>query len=109
MDAKPQMHLFQMLLHTSITHTLMAWADPADGQLDGLEDYGYWQYIALSLSHTLFADAGSPDAALRAAGLAVGTLGGFYNAVAFVAAFAMVPLRIFMATGRSRNWSTTSA
>lgn len=52
----------------------------------------YWQYIALSLSRTLFVDVGEPDAALRAAGLAVGTLGGFYNAVAFVAAFAMVPL-----------------
>ena len=47
-------HLFQMLLHTSITHTLMAWADPADQQLDGLEDYGYWQDIARTLERGCF-------------------------------------------------------
>ena len=49
-----QIHLFQMLLHTSITHTLMGWADPADGQLDGLEDYGYWQNIAQTLERGCF-------------------------------------------------------
>ena len=43
-----------MLLHTSITHTLMGWADPADGQLDGLEDYGYWQNIAQTLERGCF-------------------------------------------------------
>ena len=47
-------HLFQMLLHTSITHTLMAWADPADGQLAGLEDYGYWQDMARTLERGCF-------------------------------------------------------
>lgn len=54
MAQAPQIHLFQMLLHTSITHTLMAWADPADRQLDGLEDYGYWQDIARTLERGCF-------------------------------------------------------
>ena len=49
-----QIRLFQMLLHTSITHTLMAWADPADRQLEGLEDYGYWQDIARTLERGCF-------------------------------------------------------
>jgi long-chain alkane monooxygenase len=52
--AAPRIHLFQMLLHTSITHTLMAWADPADRQLDGLEDYGYWTDIARTLERGCF-------------------------------------------------------
>ena len=52
----------------------------------------YWQYIVLSLARTLFdtADASSPG--FREAGLVNGQIGGFYNFVAFVAAFAMVPL-----------------
>ena len=54
MSTQPQIHLFQMLLHTSITHTLMAWADPADQQLDGLEDYGYWQDMARTLERGCF-------------------------------------------------------
>ena len=51
----------------------------------------YWQYIVLSLAVTLFAthDANSPG--FREAGLVNGQIGGFYNFVAFVAAFAMVP------------------
>jgi FMN-dependent oxidoreductase (nitrilotriacetate monooxygenase family) len=50
----PKMHLFQMLLHTSITHTLMGWSDPIDQQLEGLEDYGYWQDIARTLERGCF-------------------------------------------------------
>lgn len=49
-----QIHLFQMLLHTGITHTLMSWADPADRQLDGLEDYAYWQDMARTLERGCF-------------------------------------------------------
>jgi maltose/moltooligosaccharide transporter len=51
----------------------------------------YWQYIVLSLSVTLFKthDASSPG--FREAGLINGQIGGFYNFVAFIAAFAMVP------------------
>ena len=50
----------------------------------------YWQYIVLSIAATMFNthDAGTP--AFREASLVNGQIGGFYNFVAFVAAFAMV-------------------
>src|SRR4029453_12794205 len=51
----------------------------------------YWQYIVLSLSVTLFRTHDANTAGFREAGLINGQIGGFYNFVAFVAAFAMVP------------------
>ena len=51
----------------------------------------YWQYIVLSLSTTLYGTTDPASQGLRDAGLLNGQIGGFYNAVAFVAAFAMVP------------------
>lgn len=51
----------------------------------------YWQYIVLSISTTFFKTTDSNSAGLREAGLINGQVGGFYNFVAFVAAFAMVP------------------
>ena len=49
-----QMHLMQMLIHSASTHTLMSWADPADGQLDGQQDFGYWQHLARTLERGCF-------------------------------------------------------
>ncbi|MFA6232141.1 MAG: MFS transporter [Rhodanobacter sp.] len=52
----------------------------------------YWEYITLSLAHTMY---GSTDAATPGFGEAVlitGRIGGFYNFIAFVAAIAMMPL-----------------
>jgi maltose/moltooligosaccharide transporter len=51
----------------------------------------YWQYIVLSLSVTMFGSSDASTAGFREAGLINGQIGGFYNFVAFVAAFAMVP------------------
>jgi maltose/moltooligosaccharide transporter len=53
--------------------------------------FAYWQFIAFAIGRALFhtGDAGSPG--FRAAVLVAGQVGGFYNFVAFVAAFAMVP------------------
>lgn len=51
----------------------------------------YWQYIVLSLSVTLFGTSDATSHGFREAGLINGQVGGFYNFVAFVAAFAMVP------------------
>jgi maltose/moltooligosaccharide transporter len=51
----------------------------------------YWQYIVLSLSVTLFGSSDANTAGFREAGLINGQIGGFYNFVAFVSAFAMVP------------------
>ena len=51
----------------------------------------YWQYIVLSLSKTLFGTTDASSMAFRDASLLNGQIGGFYNAVACVAAFALVP------------------
>jgi maltose/moltooligosaccharide transporter len=51
----------------------------------------YWQYIVLSLASTLYGSTDPASPGLREASLLNGQLGGFYNAVAFVAAFAMLP------------------
>jgi len=51
----------------------------------------YWQYITYSLARSLF-DTGDPTSTgFRDAVLINGQIGGFYNAVAFVAAFMLVP------------------
>jgi maltose/moltooligosaccharide transporter len=51
----------------------------------------YWQYVVLSLSTTLFGTTDQASPAFREAGLINGQIGAFYNFIAFVAAFAMVP------------------
>jgi maltose/moltooligosaccharide transporter len=51
----------------------------------------YWQYIVLSLAVSLFNTHDASTAGFREAGLVNGQIGGFYNFVAFLAAFAMVP------------------
>ena len=50
----PKMHLMQMLIHTACTHTLLGWADPKDRQLDGLQDFAYWQGLARTLERGRF-------------------------------------------------------
>jgi maltose/moltooligosaccharide transporter len=51
----------------------------------------YWIYIVPSLAKTMFGTADATSAGFREASLLNGQIGGFYNAVAFVAAFALVP------------------
>jgi maltose/moltooligosaccharide transporter len=51
----------------------------------------YWQYIVLSLAVTLFKTHDAATPGFREAGLINGQIGGFYNFVAFIAAFTMVP------------------
>ncbi|PAX06639.1 MFS transporter [Sphingomonas lenta] len=50
----------------------------------------YWQYVVFSLSRSLYGSTAAD--AVRDAALVNGRLGGFYNAVAFVAALALVPV-----------------
>lgn len=50
----------------------------------------YWQFIVFSLSRSLYGSVAAD--AVRDASLVNGRLGGFYNAVAFVAALALVPV-----------------
>jgi maltose/moltooligosaccharide transporter len=54
--------------------------------------FSYWQYIVLSLSTTLFGTTEANSHGFREAGLVNGQIGGFYNFIAFLAAFAMVPV-----------------
>jgi len=51
----------------------------------------YWIYIVPTLAATVFGTDDSHSPGFRDAALLNGQVGGFYNAVAFVAAFAMVP------------------
>lgn len=51
----------------------------------------YWQYIVHCLARTVF-DGQEHATALREANLLNGQVGGFYNFVAFLAAFAMIPI-----------------
>jgi maltose/moltooligosaccharide transporter len=52
----------------------------------------YWIYIAPALAVTLFGTQDPNSPGFREAGLVTGQVGAFYNFVAFVAAFAMVPV-----------------
>lgn len=51
----------------------------------------YWQYIVLSISTTLFKTTEQSSPGFRDSVLINGQIGGFYNFIAFIAAFAMVP------------------
>jgi maltose/moltooligosaccharide transporter len=51
----------------------------------------YWIYIVPSLAKTMFHTADAASANFREAGLLNGQIGGFYNFIAFISAFAMVP------------------
>ena len=51
----------------------------------------YWQYITYSIARSLFDTSDPTSTGFRDAVLTNGQIGGFYNAVAFLAAFALVP------------------
>jgi maltose/moltooligosaccharide transporter len=51
----------------------------------------YWQFITLSLARTLFGTSDAASSGFRDAGLLNGQIGAFYNFIAFLAAFALVP------------------
>ncbi|MEJ7807341.1 MAG: MFS transporter [Telluria sp.] len=51
----------------------------------------YWQYIMLSVASTIYGTTDPATSGFRDAGLLNGQIGAFYNFVAFIAAFALVP------------------
>lgn len=53
--------------------------------------FAYWQFVPFALARSLFDTSDARSAGFREAVLINGQIGGFYNAIAFVAAFAMVP------------------
>jgi maltose/moltooligosaccharide transporter len=52
----------------------------------------YWQYITLSLATTFFGTTDATTQGFRDAGLINAKIGGFYNFMSFVTAFAMIPI-----------------
>ena len=54
--------------------------------------FAYWQFIAFALARSLHGTTDTATTAFRDTTLTVGQLGAFYNAVAFVAALALMPL-----------------
>jgi maltose/moltooligosaccharide transporter len=52
----------------------------------------YWIYIVPSLARAVFDTSDASSEGFRDAGLLNGQIGGFYNFVAFLAAFALIPL-----------------
>ena len=54
--------------------------------------FAYWQYIAFAIARALYDTADASSSGFRQAALITGQLGAFYNFIAFVAAFAMVPI-----------------
>jgi len=53
--------------------------------------FGYWNYVIYSISRSVYGEANPLSESFRQAVLDNGQVGGFYNGVAFVAAFAMAP------------------
>jgi maltose/moltooligosaccharide transporter len=51
----------------------------------------YWQYVVLALARGVFHTSDPASVGFRDAGLLNGQLGAFYNAIACISAFAMVP------------------
>lgn len=54
--------------------------------------FGYWNYVIYSISRSIYNQHDPLSEGFRRAVIDNGEMGGFYNGVAFVAAFAMVPL-----------------
>jgi maltose/moltooligosaccharide transporter len=52
----------------------------------------YWIYIVPSLARAVFDTSDASSEGFRDAGMLNGQIGGFYNFVAFIAAFALIPL-----------------
>ncbi|MDI1296489.1 MAG: MFS transporter, partial [bacterium] len=52
----------------------------------------YWQFVAFAIARSLYDTADATSAGFRQAVLVNGQIGGFYNFMAFIAAFAMVPI-----------------
>ena len=69
----------------------------------------YWQYVVYSIGRSLYDTSDPTSAGFRDAVLDNGQLGGFYNAVAFVAAFAMVPFTRRFGAGRMHAFCLTMA
>ena len=62
--------------------------------------FAYWQFIGLALARSIFGTADPASGGFRQAVLLTGEAGAFYNAIACIAAFAMVPISRRLGAGR---------
>ena len=69
----------------------------------------YWQYMTYAIARSLFGTADVSSEGFRDAVLVNGQVGGFYNAVAFVAALVMVPFTRKYGAGRMHALCLTVA
>ena len=69
----------------------------------------YWQYVVYTIARTLFDTSDPTSTGFRDAVLVNGQIGGFYNAVAFVSALAMVPFTRKYGAGRMHALCLTLA
>lgn len=69
----------------------------------------YWQYMTYAIARTLFGTSDVNSEGFHDAVLVNGQVGGFYNAVAFVAALAMVPFTRKYGAGRMHAFCLTVA
>ena len=69
----------------------------------------YWQYVVYAIARTLFDTSDPTSTGFRDAVLVNGQIGGFYNAVAFVSALAMVPFTLKYGAGRMHALCLTLA
>ena len=69
----------------------------------------YWQYVVYAIARTLFDTSDPTSTGFRDAVLVNGQIGGFYNAVAFVGALAMVPFTRRYGAGRMHALCLTLA
>lgn len=60
---------------------------------------GYWTYAVYSMSRTVYGTSDVHSSAFRSAVLTNGEVAAFYNAIAFITAFSMVPLAKRMGPG----------
>lgn len=49
-----KMHLISFNMHSSINHSVMSWADPADERLEGLASFDHWKRLARTLERGCF-------------------------------------------------------
>ncbi|MCG2586730.1 MFS transporter [Massilia sp. TS11] len=69
----------------------------------------YWQFVVYAIARNLFGSSDPHSSAFHDAVLVNGQVGGFYNAVACVAAFAMVPFTRRFGAGRMHALCLTLA
>ncbi|WP_353184865.1 NtaA/DmoA family FMN-dependent monooxygenase, partial [Bosea sp. (in: a-proteobacteria)] len=54
MTMTKRMHLISFNMHSPINHSVMSWADPEDGRLEGMASFDHWKQLARTLERGRF-------------------------------------------------------